>query len=251
MLLDDTGSIRLTLWGQKANLDFGLTPIVAAKAVKVGEYNGLTLSTVVSSQVVINPEIAEAYELGGWYEKFGKDLKITAPRKEERRLIQEVRDGELEYSLISATVIFVKEDSLWYDSCPGEGCNKKVVLEENGMYRCERCNKSYDKCNTRYMLTLHVGDFTGQIWITLFDDTSASVLGLPAEELKKLGGENSSQLQSTIKKLYQKELYLKIRSREDTYNNEVKMRYNVLNLNAVDYLKESKGLISLIDKCQL
>jgi replication factor A1 len=103
----------------------------------------------------------------------------------------------------------------------------------------------------RYMLTLHVGDFTGQIWITLFDDTSASVLGLPAEELKKLGGENSSQLQSTIKKLYQKELYLKIRSREDTYNNEVKMRYNVLNLNTVDYLKESKSLISLIDKCQL
>jgi replication factor A1 len=150
MLLDDTGSIRLTLWGQKASLDFGQTPIVAAKAVKVGEYNGLTLSTVVSSQVVINPEIAEAYELRGWYEKFGKDLKITAPRKEERRLIQEVRDGELEYSLILATVISVKEDSLWYDSCPGEGCNKKVVLEDNGMYRCERCNKSYDdKCNTR------------------------------------------------------------------------------------------------------
>lgn len=249
MLLDESGCVRVTLWGSKAEMELDGNPVIAIKSIKAGEYNGINLSTIGSSQIIINPDIDRAFELKGWFNQVGKDLKVALPKREERRsCIQEIKDNELEYSFIIGQFIYIKEDNLWYDSCVGENCSKKVTLEDSGKYRCEKCNDVYDKCDQRYMVSIHVSDFSGQLWASLFNDVGLGLFGMSARDLKEIGENNSSQLQSTVKSLYFREYGLKIRGKQDFYNNEPRMRYSILNLTPVDILKESQRLLDVINR---
>jgi len=38
--------------------------------------------------------------------------------------------------------------------CPEDRCNKKVVDENNGTYRCEKCNKTYPNFKWSYMISV-------------------------------------------------------------------------------------------------
>jgi replication factor A1 len=247
VLVDQSGSARLTLWGPKAEMDLENNPVLALRSVKVSDYNGVSISTISMSQVLMNPDIPEAHTLVGWYQSVGKDNLVVLPRREEkRRLVQEMKENELPYSTIQGTVLFIKEDALWYESCQGEGCNKKVMLEDNGSYRCERCNRTYPECNYRYMLTMHIADFTGQLWISLFDEVAASFFGIPAKEMREMMDSNPSQLQSLIKGMYFREFFFRIKARQESYNNEVRMRYSAIGVTQVDILKETRKLLETV-----
>lgn len=68
-LIDESlNEVRLTIWGDKAqaNTNWQVTPIVAVKGVKVGDYGGRSLSTLASSSLVINPAIPEGHMLHQW-----------------------------------------------------------------------------------------------------------------------------------------------------------------------------------------
>lgn len=249
VLADESGSIRLTLWGAKAEIDVENDSVLALKSVKASDYNGVSISTTGSSQIIVNPDIPESHKLVGWYQSIGRNMPLTLPRKEEKkRLIQEVKDNELTYSTIQGTVMFLKEDALWYASCQGEGCNKKVIMEDNGSYRCERCNKVYGDCDYRYMVSLHLGDFTGQLWATLFDEVATSFFGLSAKEMKIMSDESPDELQSLIKGMYFKEYFFKLKAKQDNYNDEVRTRYTGLSVEHLDISKESRKLLDIIEK---
>lgn len=249
VLADESGSIKLTLWGAKAETDIESGSVVALKAVKATDFGGVSISTISTSQVLVNPDIDEAHRLVGWYQSVGKDIPLTLPKKEERkRLIQEVKDNEITYSTVQGAVLFLREDGLWYESCQGEGCNKKVIMEDNGSYRCERCNKTYDDCNYRYMVSMHIGDFTGQIWVTLFDEAATSFFCLSARDMKTMSEDAPDELQTLIKGTYFNEYVFRIKSKQDNYNDEVKTRYTGLNVGGIDILRESKRLLDVIER---
>lgn len=249
ILMDESGSVRVTLWGAKVEIEFDENPVVAIKSARAGEYNGVNLSTINSTQILINPDMDRAFELKGWFDKTGKDLKVVLPRKDEKRnYIQEVKDNELEYSFLVGMFIYIKEDHLWYDSCPGENCTKKVVLEDGGKYRCEKCNNTYDNCDQRYMASVHVADFSGQLWVSMFNEIGVALFGLTAPELKELGDNSPAQIQNIVKALYFKEYGMKVRGKQDFYNNEARMRYNVLSLAPINVLTESKKMIEQLNK---
>ncbi|TBU09826.1 replication factor A protein 1 [Hamiltosporidium magnivora] len=245
-IIDKTSTIRVTLWNRFVEENLEIGNIIALKGVKSSEFNGINLSTISTSLIFINPDLEESFSLKGWYDLYGKEVKIK--REEERKLICEVKDYELEYSLICGTIMFIKEDSLWYNSCIGDQCNKKVVLEDNGGYRCEKCNKIYDDCNVRYMISVHVGDFTGQLWLTLFDEAATRIFGISAKDLKNLGDESPTHLQNIVKGLYYKEFYYKIKRKEEIYNNESRVRYNVLNTENLECGKEIRKMLSIIER---
>ena len=78
-----------------------------------------------------------------WYQMKGKNAVLERPKKvNKRNLISEIKDKNLEYSKVLASIFHVKEDSLFYESDPIENCNKI----EAGGYVCEGCNYTYDKC---------------------------------------------------------------------------------------------------------
>ena len=43
---------------------------------------------------------------------------------------------------------------LFSQMCPEERCGKKVVDENNGTYRCEKCNKTYNNFKWAYMVSV-------------------------------------------------------------------------------------------------
>jgi hypothetical protein len=43
--------------------------------------------------------------------------------------------------------------------CPEDRCGKKVVDENNGTYRCEKCNKTYNNFKWSYMLSVGIKCF--------------------------------------------------------------------------------------------
>ena len=63
ILIDQTGNIRLTVWGSKAEEEFETGSVLCLKAVKLSVYNGISLSTISSTQVLPNLDIPEALDL--------------------------------------------------------------------------------------------------------------------------------------------------------------------------------------------
>lgn len=249
IIADQTGSCRLTLWGARAEEEIEKDVVICIKSAKVGEYNGTTLSTVSNSQVMVNIDIPEAVELLAWYQEEGRHAAIEKPKRMPRRsFISEVKDNCLEYATIQASIMYLKEDGLYYESCPSEACNKKVSMEDNGNYRCERCNYTYDTCDYRYMINLHVGDFTGQMWITVFDESGRSIFGLSARELKEMGEQNPEDVHNLVRGLVSKELQFKIRTKEENYNGETRQRSSCMELSPIDVIGETKKMLDAIEK---
>lgn len=72
----------------------------------------------------------------------------------------EVQDSGLgsgdkgDYYQVMGTVMLIRSENCVYKACPMEECNKKVVDMENGMYRCEKCNREYTSFKYRLMLSV-------------------------------------------------------------------------------------------------
>lgn len=41
-----------------------------------------------------------------------------------------------------------------YQACPTQDCNKKVIDQQNGLYRCEKCDREFP--NFKYRMILSV-----------------------------------------------------------------------------------------------
>lgn len=252
VLVDETGSCRLTLWGDKSEKEYVPGTILCLKGVRVGEFNGLVLSTVGVSQVLSDLDIEEVNNLKQWYAEKGHTIKIEKPRRNINvSLINEVKEDGYEYSHVIANILYIREEMIFYMACPSENCNKKVVLENNGKFRCEKCNYLYPNCFYRYMFSVHVGDFSGQIWLTLFDETGFKLFGITADEFKEMKEQEPSEANLLLKDLTNQEFLIKIKSREEEYNGEIKKRYTCLDIQPVNYEEETNKMLDIIEKIKI
>lgn len=48
----------------------------------------------------------------------------------------------------------MRKENCLYQACPSKDCNKKVVDQQNGMYRCEKCDKEFPDFKYRLMLSV-------------------------------------------------------------------------------------------------
>ena len=61
--------------------------------------------------------------------------------------------------------------------------SKKVTEESDKTWRCEKCSKSYDSPDYRYILSIGIADHTGQAWLQAFNDVGVQIMGKTATEL--------------------------------------------------------------------
>lgn len=165
-------SVRLTLWGRQAenftaaggfNEDGSpQQPVIAFKAVRVGDFGGRSLSMVSSSSMMVEPDIPEAHSLRGWYENQGENVTFQAftsmgggaggaatMKLDDFKLIGDVKDEMLGTSdqpdqfWVRAHLVYVKKENVSYAACPTPKCNKKVMMEDTNSWRCEKCDRSF------------------------------------------------------------------------------------------------------------
>lgn len=242
MLLDDTGSVRVSLWGNKAEMEIERGDVLVVSNASVREYRGITLSTTATSDVLKNMDIEEAFFLKGWYEQGGKNTPIIQ-NVTDIKTINEVKTNEIKWSTFPCTVIMIKEDNLYYENCIE--CNKKV-LSEDGKYRCEKCNKEYDTCGVRYFCQFEVGDFTDRVWMSAFDEGS-KLFGISADKMREIresGGE--SQIMGCIKGVYYRDFLIRAVMRVESYQGESRMKFCAVGVENVDYLRESRRILKII-----
>ncbi|KAG6851296.1 hypothetical protein H0H93_011732 [Arthromyces matolae] len=268
-LVDQSGfSVRMTLWGKQAeqyNVD-DENPVIAVKGVKVGDFGGRSLSMVSSSLMAINPDLDECFALRGWYDSAGVGHSFQAQsnmggggtsgtgsgfRRDEMRSLAEVKESQLgqqdkaEFFSTRATIMHIKSDNICYPACPTVGCNKKVI-DLNGTWRCEKCNKSFEAPEYRYIMSIAVADYSSQAWLQGFNDVGLAVFGMPAGELVQIRDTNDAKFNAILHKANCTTFNFSCRAKQDEYNGNTRTRYGISSIKPLDYKEEAQRLRDLL-----
>ncbi|GAA5845759.1 hypothetical protein JCM9279_006100 [Rhodotorula babjevae] len=259
-------AVRVTLWGRQAEswteLDNG---IVAIKGVKVGDFGGRSLSVSGSSTVAVDPDIPEAHELRGWYDTAGATQSFQSFssggagagagsfKPDAFKALKDVVDENLgmqekpDYFSTRATVSYVKGDNLSYPACPTDRCNKKMSQEGEHQWRCEKCEKSYEAPQYRYIISMCVSDYTSQIWVSGFNEVGADLFGKTADEMQQLKEDDDPQYQGAIASAVGKAYNLNVKAKADSFGDQTRVRYQIQRMAPVDWVAAAKTLASQIE----
>lgn len=238
VLVDDTGfQVRATIWGKTATaFDAPAESIVAFKGMRVGDFGGRSLSLLSSGSMSVDPDVPEAHRLKGWYDASGRNDNFASHnnltgmggsgRKEDLKCIAQVKNENLGledtvYFTVKATIVHLKQDTFSYPACVSEGCNKKVVDMGDGTWRCEKCDITRDKPRYRYVMSCSVNDHTGQMWISLFDDTACTIMhGKTADELMALREEDDSRVAAEFDAANCRKYSFRVRAKMDSFGDQ-------------------------------
>jgi len=255
--------VGLTLWGTTAeNFSAENNPILAIKGARVSDYDGVSLSTGFSSVLQINPDLPQSHELRGWYDSegstattssltqartagggdVGSNIKTFGEVKKDNTGMNSEK-GDY-YSACGYVTLLMKDKAL-YMACgnqtDGRSCNKKVQDQNDGTYRCEKCNISAPTFNWRLILSMNMADCTDNNWVQCFQENGEAVLGINSEELGAMFLNDVPAYDKVFKKATFQRFTMRIRAKADNYNDEQRVRhtmYTAVPLNYKDYNKK-------------
>ncbi|KAG6456969.1 replication protein A 70 kDa DNA-binding subunit [Manduca sexta] len=257
------GAVVLTLWGNEAeSFDTNGNPVIAAKGTRISEFNGSkSLSCLNSTVLRFNPDMPEAHALRGWYDNGGADLDvvnisakvggysggsnewITFAEAESRQL----GSGEKgDYYSMLGVLTFTFSDNAVYKACPQEACNKKLVDQENGLFRCEKCNREFPNYKYRILLAANVSDPTGDQRVTAFNESAEVMLGRSADEIGRMFEYDKSGYSQLFDDVKFKTFVFKFRAKMETYSDETRLKTTVINAQPVDYKEGNARLLKSI-----
>ena len=267
-LCDQSGMVvNVTLWGSEAqSFDGSSNPVLAVKGVRLSDYGGRSASVLASSQMLINPDIREAHLLRGWYDREGQSLDFQSYHREggmgggdfstNWKCFSEIKnenigDGEKAYYFTSkGTVTFLRKENCMYKACPTETCNKKLIDQGNGMFRCEKCSKEFPNYKWRMILLANLTDYSDNQWTTCFQETAELLLGKSADELGDMRESNETAFDQVFQDAMFKSYIFKLRAKVETYNDESRLKTICVNATPVDWQEQSQRLVEEIAKLQ-
>ncbi|KAG0062701.1 Replication factor A protein 1, partial [Podila epicladia] len=214
-----------------------------------------SLNAFGGSTFKLNPEINEAFELRAWFDQQGHNINFqshtsdfkaggNAPRLTCEEFKAQAANlnptDQLTFEVKATIVMMAKTDStFYYAACPTKGCNKKV-MDINGQWRCERCNQSFPEPEYRYVMGVNVGDHTSTAWIQAFNEAGQVITGKTAYELASHSGE----IKPTFDRATFKSHIFRCRAKQETYGDEAKIRYTIIDASPVNWVDESKLLLN-------
>jgi len=267
-LVDSTNTeVNLTLWGKTGeDFDAGAQPVVALKGVKLSDFGGRSLSAVSSTVIQINPDMPEAHKLRGWYDNHGSTATISsisgmrgqsgggsnALKTFAETKIENLGSGEKpDYYSVKAMVAMINKERALYMACPSQDCNKKVIDQNNGLYRCEKCQREFQDFKWRMMLSVNIADFTDHQWVTCFQETAETLLGKSAEEMGNMKESDPTQYQKCFEESTFKWFVFKLRVKMEMYNDENRLKTNVVDVREMNYKEYNEKLIKDIKELSM
>ncbi|KAJ1421800.1 hypothetical protein SESBI_13438 [Sesbania bispinosa] len=272
-------TVVVSLWNELATnigqelLDIAdKSPVVAIKSLRVGDFQGVSLSAISKSAVLINPVIPEAKKLRSWYDVEGKDAAMasvgsgsspssnSASRSvySDRVSISHIttnpslgNDKPAFFSIRGYISSIRPDQAMWYRAC--KTCNKKVTESVGAGYWCEGCQKNDDQCNLRYIMVVRVSDASGESLVSVFNEEAEKIVGCSADELDNLrsqdGEDNPYQLK--LKQATWVPHLLRVSVTQNEYNNEKRQRITARAVVPVDFAAESRILLEDISKMRV
>uniref|UniRef100_A0A1B0BMK5 Replication protein A subunit n=1 Tax=Glossina palpalis gambiensis TaxID=67801 RepID=A0A1B0BMK5_9MUSC len=262
LVLIDTSdaSVTLTIWGEDAvNFDGHVQPVVLVKGARINEFNGgKSLSLGNGSNMKINPDIPEGHKLRGWFDNGGgENIKNPVSARTgaigvsaEWRTFLEARNlgtgDKPDYFQTKGVVYMIKSQNAFYKACPQQECNKKVIDENNGHYRCEKCNAVFPNFKFRLLINMNIGDWTSNRWVTVFSDLAEQLLGRSAQEIGETMENNPTEAEEIFASINFLSYIFKIRSKVETFGDTTRNKLTVQSATPVNYKEYNKHLISII-----
>eukprot|EP01118_Nematostelium_gracile_P006199 TRINITY_DN1995_c0_g1_i1.p1 TRINITY_DN1995_c0_g1~~TRINITY_DN1995_c0_g1_i1.p1 ORF type:complete len:660 (+),score=203.99 TRINITY_DN1995_c0_g1_i1:216-1982(+) len=268
-------AIELTLWGDRAQeiqWDIGDHPIMAIKGVKVSDFGGKTLTTTISSQMDVNPDIVEAHNLKGWFDQYagnisftqmstGKSNGSTMMDNSNRIFINQMKEdatnlpmSEMKFYNIKGTINLIrrdKEKGPWYLACPNTNgekkCSKKVTPTSDGKFRCENCG-TFPNYQPRYILSFSIADATGSQWVNCFNEIAEQLLGVPATEMEQWFSFDQGAFERTFVNAQMKQYIFRVKATKESYQETEKLRVTAMNCTEVNFQTECNALVEQISK---
>ncbi|KAI4367960.1 hypothetical protein MLD38_016581 [Melastoma candidum] len=281
-LKDDSGrGVELAIWGNFCNVEgqrlqnlceSGKFPVVAVKSARVNDFNGKLVSTISSSRFFVEPDILEARELRDWFLREGKDTPTISISREvttgwkgdARKMISQIKYEKLgtsqkpDWIAVCATISYIKVDNFCYAACPllidDRKCNKKVTNNGDGKWRCDRCDRSVDECEYRYILQLQIQDHTGLTWVTAFQETGEEIMGMPAKDLFHLRNDPDSgndRFRKVVRKVLFTKFVFKLKVKEETFGDEQRVKSTVVKADRVNFSSEARFLLHSIERFRM
>ncbi|XP_013625590.1 PREDICTED: replication protein A 70 kDa DNA-binding subunit B [Brassica oleracea var. oleracea] len=277
ILADETKkTVVVSLWNDLAT-DLGQElldmadkyPVIAIKSLKVGDFQGVSLSTISKSDVVVNPDIPEAAKLKSWYDSEGKETSMSAigsgmspsANSGSRSMYSDraclshfttnpsLGEDKPVFFSTRAYISFIKPDqAMWYRAC--KTCNKKVTEAMDSGYWCEGCQKKDEECSLRYIMAVKVSDSTGEAWFSAFNDEAEKMIGCTADELNVLKSEEGegNEFQTKLKEATWSSHLFRVSVSQQEYNSEKRQRITVRGVAPVDFAAETRLLLQDISK---
>jgi replication factor A1 len=277
-LADASGrSVTLTLWGATAEgvgaeLEAAAAaaaaagappPVLSASSCRVGDYNGVSLSSLGRSALTMEPaDGAAADALRAWWAADGSTTTLTpagegmagargagGPRARATLASLDPRakgeslpppDAKPDYSTVVATFTLVDpEQTLWYAAAPEH--NRKVVAKDGGWW-CEYDQTLHPTMTRRYVLTAAAADGTGEASLSLFDEAATALLGMTADALASLKDDSPAAAAKVLAAAAWTPYVLRVQSRTQEYNGERRRRLAVHSLAPMDWAGEARRL---------
>ncbi|XP_032119336.1 replication protein A 70 kDa DNA-binding subunit isoform X4 [Sapajus apella] len=263
-LMDTSGKVvTATLWGEDADkFDGSRQPVLAIKGARVSDFGGRSLSVLSSSTIIVNPDIPEAYKLRGWFDSEGQaldgvsisDLKSggLGGSNTNWKTLYEVKSENLgqgdkpDYFSSVATVVYLRKENCMYQACPTQDCNKKVIDQQNGLYRCEKCDTEFPNFKYRMILSVNIADFQENQWVTCFQESAEAILGQNAAYLGELKDKNEQAFEEVFQNANFRSFIFRVRVKVETYNDESRIKATVMDVKPVDYREYGRRLVQSI-----
>ncbi|MEE6469176.1 hypothetical protein FKM82_008528 [Ascaphus truei] len=235
-LMDSSGKmVTTTLWGEDAEkFDGSGQPVVAIKGARLSDFGGRSLSVLSASTVMLNPDIPEAFKLRGWFDSEGQVVEATSISElrgggmgganTNWKSLLEVKTENLghgekaDYFSSVATVVYLRKENCMYQACPSPECNKKVIDHQNGLFRCEKCDKEFPNFKYRLILSANIADFAENQWVTCFQESAEAILGQNATYLGELKEKNEQAFEEVFQNANFHSYTFRVRVKLETYN---------------------------------
>lgn len=271
--------IKVTIWGDEAvkyDSELHDDDVLAIKNIRVSDFGGgKSLSGSNDSSFLINPStVPEAEALINWYNAEGKTLPSNSlttnqgmgsgPRQRKvliefdndhvHQMIQEQKDPVKGPSInVKAIITRIKHDiDPWYPACASEAqqgqqqCNRKVTQDTDGNWTCDKCNRTFAKCNYRYILSMAIADHTSSQYISIFDDEAKALLGHDANEMQQLKEQDTNAYESIFQEATLTEHAFWITAKSEVQMDVERIRRVGRRVTQIKYVEECKSLLELI-----
>jgi hypothetical protein len=265
--------IELTLWKANANLPVKINDVLLGKNLKVGDFNGRNLATFEESQIILNPSgIGEIDSLRNLIKNYKGDYStMTSTGKHTSVLsqncsIKRMKDvlyslnkyfstnstgGDEQVTNIKATVFnFTKSEKYIYTGCPDQNCKKKLTesVQQKG-YFCGLCKVFYAKPAYYYNISIIIKDTSADFWVDAFGKLGDKLLGISAEEYRNLlDSGNEEKMNNLQKKVEFKTFIFQIKPKVSFFNNSLKKKLQILNIEPLDIKNDFNRLLKAIDE---
>lgn len=161
--------INVTLWGEHCDTigkqlvelaSSGASTMLAIKGDCIAKFNGRTVKTILTTSLMLDPDIPKTEKLQSWFDKIGfldsspslsrKFLRSSKWRHQQHTIVDLIDlhpAGKASCFSIRGTITSIDMQYFYFLSCPlssdGMQCMKKVFNRSNGMWHCTKCGGNY------------------------------------------------------------------------------------------------------------